>query len=285
MQNSPFLHFVVIGAMKAGTSSLYNYLSMHPELSLPHTEKEVNFFNNDDHWKAGIDWYKRNFEANDLNKGEVNPNYAMFPRCKVVPERLYSFSPDAKLIYILRDPIERLRSHIHHNYIKGLETRSLKEILEDKKDCMYYLSYSKYYSQLENFLPYYDKQQILIVTLENLSKEPTLVMQRIFDFLEVDPDYFSEEFRSRKHVSDDKVKPGELLKLFRNTSLMKFYQLFKPLLPLSFHAQGKRMLGQSIEKPNLTNAQISYLIEIFKVDIDKLRCLTEHNFHEWNHQY
>ena len=285
MSNNSFLDFVVIGAMKAGTSSLYNYLSMHPELSLPYTEKEVNFFNNEEHWKAGLDWYQTNFKANSLKKGEVNPNYAMFPTCKVVPERLYSLSPDAKLIYILRDPIERLRSHIHHNYIKGIENRSIKEIIEDKKDSLWYVAYSKYYSQLEKFLLYYDRNQILVITLEKLSKNPTYTMKQIFRFLEVNPDYFSEYFKVKQHISEDKVKPRKLLNIIRKTFLIEIYQQFKHLFPIYFHTQTKRILGKAIDKPNLTPSQTSYLVEIFQEDIAQLKEFTGHDFLEWQHQY
>ena len=285
MSNNYFLDFVVIGAMKAGTSSLYNYLSLHPELSLPYTEKEVNFFNNEEHWKAGLDWYRTNFENSELKKGEVNPNYAMFPTCKVVPERLSSFAPNAKLIYILRDPIERFCSHIHHNYIKGLETRSLQNIIEDREDSLWYIAYSQYYSQLERFLTYYDKNQILVITLEKLSQEPTLIMRRIFEFLEVNPNYFSESFQVKQHISEDKVKPGKLLTIIRKTAFSKVYQQSKYLFPMSLHKQTKKILGQAIEKPNLTIEQTSYLLKIFQEDIIKLKDFTSLDFYEWKHPY
>ena len=101
MLNSSFLNLVVIGAMMAGTSSLYNYLTFQPELSFSYAEKEVSLFNNDEHLQAGLSWYKNNFVENDLKKGEVNPNYIMFFTSKVVPGRIYSLVSNTRLIYIL----------------------------------------------------------------------------------------------------------------------------------------------------------------------------------------
>ena len=285
MKKSSFLDFVVIGAMKAGTTSLYNYLAQHPQLSVPCTEKEVNFFNNNSHWNAGISWYEKNFENNNLKRGEVNPNYAMFPRCQVVPERLYQFSPDVKIIYILRDPIERLRSHIHHNYIKGFESRSITEILEDQEDSLWYIAYSKYYYQLEKFLTYFERSQILVTTLENLSKEPISVMSYIFDFLEVDKNFFLNSYREKVHASNEKVKSGKLLNFLRKSPLMEGYQRLKPLIPLNTHIRAKRLLGKHIEKPNLNENQISYLQSLFCEDISNLEAFLECSFSNWKYDY
>lgn len=285
MKDLPFLSFVVIGAMKAGTTSLYSYLAKHPELSLPYTEKEVNFFNNEKHWDMGANWYVENFRENDLKRGEVNPNYAMFPRCQVVPERLYQFSPNIKIIYILRDPIERLRSHIHHNYIKGLEDRSIEEILSDQSDSLWYISYSKYFYQLEKYLKFFSKEQIFITTLEDLSSDPIATMNSIFEFLDIKKNLLPEACFRKNHDSNEKVKAGKMLELLRKTPLIKIYQSLKPILPINVHIGTKRLLGKHFEKPILNESQILYLKNIFHDDVVNLKKTMGNNFDHWKYNY
>ncbi|ACA99499.1 MULTISPECIES: sulfotransferase domain-containing protein [Cyanophyceae] len=285
MSNNEYLDFVVIGAMKAGTTSLYNYLTKHPELSLPYTEKEVNFFNNDEHWSMGIDWYAKNFKENTLKRGEVNPNYAMFPRCQLVPTRLHQFSPNVKIIYVLRDPIERFRSHIHHNYIKGLENRGIDEILEDKNDSLWYISYSKYCYQIEKILDFFNHDQLMILTLEELTDNPVSVMNSIFKFLGVKENAHIGDYTEINHASNEKVKAGKILNAIRKTPLINLYQSIKEIMPHQVHISAKRILGKYYEKPELSENQITYLKEVFREDIAGLEELTERNFLCWIHDY
>lgn len=285
MKSTSFLDFVVIGAMKTGTTSLHSYLTQHPELCVPYTKKEINFFNNDVHWAAGLDWYEQNFERGDLKRGEVNPNYSMFPRCQTVPQRIHKFSPNAKLIYVVRDPIERMCSHIHHNWIKGFEDRSLDEIMGDKKDSLWYLAYSRYYYQLEKFIQYFDKDQMLITTLENISAAPESAMREIFTFLEVDSSFWSDGYKKRGHASAEKVKPGRLLTMFRKTPLLDGYQTLKSVIPLDMHLRVKQLLGEQIEKPQLSSSQIIELQDIFSEDIAQLECFLGRSFSNWHHKF
>ncbi len=281
--------FVVIGAMKAGTTSLHAYLDLHREISMPFTIKEVNFFNRSDNWNRGISWYKSNFRLNNLKKGEVCPNYAMFPAFPEVPERMYSILPDARLIYILRDPIERMLSQIHHQLIDGRETREIAEIIADNTDRWHYRAYSMYYSQLEKFLAFYKKERILIVTLEMLNQSPQLVMSEVFSFLAVDSTFYSESFTRRYHDSSKKMSSGKFLKLINHAQLPKSLITVKSkvskLIPRQIYKKLRQRMEHYVPKPQLTASQRAKLVSIFKDDVAKLRSFTGHDFEEWKHRY
>lgn len=97
--------FIIIGAQKCGTTSLFNYLSKHPDVSLPE-EKEIHFF--DKFYNKGINWYKKNFLNDGMLTGEATPYYIYHPHVTV---RISSCCPNAKLIVMLRNPIDRAYSN------------------------------------------------------------------------------------------------------------------------------------------------------------------------------
>ncbi|MGC4020653.1 MAG: sulfotransferase domain-containing protein [Cyclobacteriaceae bacterium] len=111
---------MIIGAMKAGTTSLHDYLSKHPDVFMS-VQKELDFFVEQKNWKLGIDWYKKQFPVSTIAIGESSPNYTKSLIFGNVPDKIKSILPDVKLIYILRDPIKRLVSHYSHQYIDRRE--------------------------------------------------------------------------------------------------------------------------------------------------------------------
>ena len=121
-------NLIVIGAQKCGTSVLHYYLSLHPEVSMS-KPKELNFFIEERNWPRGVDWYTAHFDAEARVRGEASPNYTAFPQHQGVPERMASVVPDAKLIYMVRDPLERIAAHWVHNYAKRREKGDLAETL------------------------------------------------------------------------------------------------------------------------------------------------------------
>ena len=158
-------NLIVIGAAKCGTSSLHYYMNLHPQISMS-KEKELRFFVEEKNWHKGTEWYQSNFTGRTKIRGESSPVYTQYPHYAGVPKRMCSLIPEAKLIYIVRDPIERITSHYTMSYLNGKETRSMSDALADSNNR--YINDSKYYMQLEQYLQYYPTSQILIVTLEEL---------------------------------------------------------------------------------------------------------------------
>ena len=99
-------NLIIIGAAKAGTTSLHYYLGLHPEISMSQ-RKELRFFSHEKYWSRGIEWYESHFSGIAKIYGETSPSYAMYPRYPDPPERMHALVPHAKLIYVVSDPIER----------------------------------------------------------------------------------------------------------------------------------------------------------------------------------
>ncbi len=194
--------FLLLGAMKSGTTSLFDYLCRHPDIA-PGIRKEVHYFDNDfDHAPA---WYRAHFPEGPALTGEASPYYLFHP---LAPARAAARLPDARLLAILRDPIERAWSHYQHNLRKGREPRSFEEAIEAEPamveaetrrlvagNCPYsfphhrfsYLSRGFYHGQLQAWLEHFPRDRLLVVFSDDLEQHPEQVLDACFAHLGVAP--------------------------------------------------------------------------------------------------
>jgi len=202
----PLPGFLVIGAQKAGTTALYAYLREHPAITGP-SWKEVSFF--DRHYARGEAWYRGNFPNNlrvrgDL-VGEASPSYLFHP---LAPERVAGLVPEAKLIALVRNPVDRAYSHYQHEVALGREPLSFEDALaaEDERlrgeeerlvaDPTYfshawwnytYRARGLYAEQLERWLAVFAGEQLLVVPSDDLSADPGAAYARVLEFLGAAP--------------------------------------------------------------------------------------------------
>ena len=199
--------FVVIGAMKAGTVSLRHYLDEHPDVFITGggTFGEPNFFVAEDNWPRGRGWYESLFDGagGAAAIGECSPSYTMAPAFRGVPERMAQVVPEARLVYVVRDPIARMQSMYMHQVSAGRERRRAEVALLDDR----YLGPSLYGFQLAAFLDHFDRNQVLVIASEELRDRPREALSAVFDHLAVDPAVADLDKRHRDHRSIDKPVP------------------------------------------------------------------------------
>lgn len=294
-------NLIIIGAMKCGTTSLHHYLNLHPEICMSR-EKELNFFIEERNWSRGIKWYKSHFLGQAKIYGESSPNYTRYPFFQGVSERMFSIIPEIKLIYILRDPIERIISHYTHFYSDGTENRSIEEALTELNN-NFYLVRSQYFLQLEQYLKLFSDSNILIITSEELSNFPQITMKKIFQFLEVDYDFefklniksigevlkfgpaitsSSFNFNKKFHQSSIKTRkkiPGDSPII---TTLSKIFASLSPEIRYHVEKIIYRPFSHKIELPKINDTLRERLREYLTEDISKLKEYTGYEFKEWN---
>jgi len=199
---------IVIGAQKCATTSLHWYLGEHPEIEVA-TRKPLGFFVSAEArthgslpmtWERGVEWYAAACPDKGRIRLESSPDYTNFPRCKGVPERMKAVVPGARLIYIVRNPIERLVSHYLHNYAGNLEHRPIEEACLDMEGSTY-ITRGLYAMQLEQILAYFDQRQVLIVTREGLLIRRRETLSQVFRFLGVDETFWTHAFETVRHRS------------------------------------------------------------------------------------
>jgi hypothetical protein len=162
-----FPDFLIIGAMKAGTTSLYRWLDQQPEVFMS-PRKEPNFFCNESLWSKGPRWYENQFsEATPTQlRGEASVKYTAPEHSAKVARRILATLPWVRLIFVARHPIDRLRSHYLHQVLRGRERRTLGAALEQPNND--YMRYSMYDKSLQPFLDLFPKEQICVVRFEDL---------------------------------------------------------------------------------------------------------------------
>jgi len=272
-------NLIIIGAMKSGTSSLHYYLDQHPQIAMS-TPKELDFFIKEINWDRGIDWYKSHFSSNTKILGETSPNYSAFPQFRDVPERMHSLIPNAKLIYLVRDPIERMLSHYVHSVYMGRERRSPDEALADPDSL--YINRSKYYKQLDQYIQYYDKSNILVVSSEDLLRNRQGCLKSIFVFLGVDDNYVSSSFEEIRHLSSSRKRRttrvgGAILRAARSLRPLVPHRLRVSLDPLK-----KEITTRQIEKPRVAESTLREIRSQLRSDTEGLRRYTGRQFAEWS---
>jgi len=195
--------FLIIGAQKAGTSSLYSHLIQHPEV-LAATRKETGFFSQK--YEKGSSWYRTRFPSIEnidrgFVSGEATPEYFFHPHAA---RRIHHLLPDIRLILLLRNPVERAISHYYHCVKKGHEKLALEDALnaEDQRikdataemindDKIYSLDWQRYSykargiycRQLERYYDYFKRGQILIIHSKDLYESPAKVMKTVQDHI------------------------------------------------------------------------------------------------------
>lgn len=200
------LNFLVVGAARSGTTWLYHCLREHPELFLPE-RKELHFFDNDRLYNKGMDYYWEFFKGNDkgLKQGEVTPRYIVYEDALW---RIKKHFPEASIIVLLRDPVERAFSqYCYFRFNKKKEpSTSLKAALEADywED---YIYKSLYFRQMESVFRIFGRDNVLIAYYEDIGERPRELLREMYGFLGVDPNFSPEAAERRINGARLGVRP------------------------------------------------------------------------------
>ena len=190
--------FIIIGAAKSGTTSLHDYLERHPQISLSASDdpgvrnKEPCFFDAEVNWSRGVAWYRALFAAArpDQICGEASTNYTRFPQVPDVPERIATTVPGVRLIYLMRDPVERAYSHYVHRWTRELHPgepfrEPFERFVERDPMC---LDGSDYELQIRRYWAHFPREALLLLRMDDLLADPAALLRRVTTFLGVAPD-------------------------------------------------------------------------------------------------
>ncbi len=266
--NGTMPDFIIIGAMKCGTSTLQAQLGEQPGILMT-TPKEPNFFSDDEIFARGGDWYSALFEGarpGDL-KGEASTHYTKQPTYSQTVDRLVAAAPNAKLIYLMRHPIDRLVSHYIHEWTMGAVAKSLDDAADPAAP---YVAYGQYYRQLAPYIERYGKECILPVFLERMNVVPEAELRRVARFLGHAGEVAWRHDLGSQNVSRDRIKRfafyHQLVESAPATAMRR------ALAPKPLRDWIKARL-QMRTRPSLSAAKQNALTEIFDQDLKQLGAL------------
>jgi len=200
--------FLIVGAMKSGTSSLVHHCMNADHIAIPN--REIHFFDQDAQYAKGNKWYSDQLMLHVTSSttliGEKTPSYGCY---KKAARRIKDYCPQTKLIWIFRNPVDRTYSHYLHAKRKGSEFHNFKTALKREskragnKDHLLYLYRSRYHEHVSLYLEFMDKQQMLFLKFEDFTEYPDIVLSKMFKFLGLNlVDFkFEDEHRNKTVIS------------------------------------------------------------------------------------
>lgn len=185
--------FLVIGAAKSGTTTLYEYLCRHPQIFMS-TPKEPEFFARDEVYMRGLDWYASLLSETrpDQICGEASTKYMMYAEYPEAASRIAQALPNVKLIYVMRHPVDRAYSHFVQQIKTAQNTGAPLEVKETFEQNIArndrFLDHSNYLKQIEQYLQFFPRKSMLLLLMEDLTRTTTDTLSRICRFLGIQDD-------------------------------------------------------------------------------------------------
>ena len=286
----PKVDFFIVGAAKAGTTSLYSYLNKHPEIEMS-TIKEPDYFSNEFIEKQSLYYKKESIKSlnkyhslysdtKNLIRGEASVSYLFYEK---VPKKIFKYNSRSKVIIMLRNPSDRAYSHYLMDKRLGFVRESFENIVHKKSthknSALFYQQYielGQYAFQIKNYFDVFSKKNILIIDYDDFIYKSSEVMNKVCVFLNVENRSFSNTNKVYNKYTNASNKLVKVLYTFR--FLREFIgNFFSESLKIKIQA----LFFTDEKKPTLNSEIQIFLKEYYKVELEKLSKLLNQNYSKW----
>ena len=262
--------------MKAGTTTLYRYLMAHHEVCMSRA-KETDYFIQNKNFSLGEAWYRSQFSSGFKIYGEASPNYTMRDVFIGVAENLSRASPDAKLIFVARDPVARFVSQCNHLWLLGHMSVTPNELLTSKagQDA---LKVSFYNHQMQPFLDHFPRENLLILDFEDLKTAPQAVFDQVCHHIGASqmpvPD-----IGAQNDAASLARMPGWVQRFWQSKAARRL----DPIVSRGVRDVARKLLSQGPQRtaPELTPDILETVSEAVTEDANAFRALSGLPFSDW----
>ncbi len=291
---------LVIGAMKAGTTALHYYLDLHPEVSMSRP-KELNYFVDEPvsetevcsltreelsvvlqhprNGKRGLDWYMSQFDGSAAVHGEASPEYTS-PWYPYAAQRMAAVVPEAKLVFIVRDPIERAIKDYLTLHAVGWDSRGPESALGAPRAM--YIGRSRYYSVLKPYLELFGAANVLVLSQEELRSRRRETMRTVYAYLGVDDSFWDPRLERERNPTTARPRKAVVERVLDRTGLRT---QVVPRLPSEAKWVLERAflrIGGRASQPNLSTEIRDRMAEALRPEVAELRAVTGKRFPDWS---
>jgi hypothetical protein len=253
----------IIGAMKSATGTLHNSLKFHPDVFMCEPKEPCYFvereqlnwpFIEDMGFWRGEEHYLELFRPAGAATvvGESSTMYTKLPQITGVPDRIAEFDPQARLVYVMRDPVDRAISHYWHSVRWDRQRLSPEEALRTDPQ---YREVSYYAMQLRPYLDTFGRDQVYTLTMESLSRDPLGTVRSLLEWLGLDPEQLASPEQQIQHNKTPEVEI-ERLKRFAPLERIRWskpYRMIRPLVPASIRRSGRKASSEVIERTDISD--------------------------------
>lgn len=285
----------IVGASKAGTSTLHSYLAEHPQILMSKFKEPAFFLGPTDPKRdrlAVSDRYRNDsatyFQLFDKAKsciyaGESTTGYTWIPRFEGVAERICHFNPQARVIYLMRDPVERTISHYWWNVRHEGESRAPLDAI--RKDRLYN-DVSNYAMQLLPYIEQFGCDQVKPVLFEDLTADPIKTLDEITEWLGIDPLVPTSAKARHENVTPCEVTQSRNRPRLHRLRESHLWNAVGPRVPAVVRRIGRSMVERRVDRKNVSmDGVVGFLRPIQRDQTEELRGLIELSFHKWDSLY
>ena len=285
------VNFFIVGAPKSGTTSLYYYLDEHPEVEMSR-EKEPDYFSHESIQNQGMYYGNQRIDSekkyhslfNKASKGvifgEASVSYLFY---NTVAEKIKRYNSDAKIIIMLRNPIDRAFSHYLMDFRLGLVSDSFENIINKTSKAknthlffQQYIEVSEYSNQIDRYLKEFDANKILFIDYEDFKKDTSKVVRNVYAFLDINSEYKANIYK--KHNPFTMSKNNFIRFIY---SFIFIRNILTLLFPKKLVASIRSLFFKQDNKPVLSEETRRQLKQYFKKDVLKLNQIMNKNFSKW----
>lgn len=287
----------LVGAMKSGSSALTFHLHAHPQIFMTMRPKEPSYFVAREQlkevypqmerlglWK-GEECYLALFKGADNARvvGDASQNYARLNRVTGVAERIAAFNRDARILYIMRDPVERTISHYWYMVLNFGERRDISEAIKRDRD---YLDTSYYAMQLKPYIELFGRENVKAITSEAMRSSLIPTMQGVYEWLGVDRTFEPPNKSFEVNITPEQVSQVRGLGLLHQVKHSKLWSAIGPSVPRPIRALGNRLSVKTVKRKNVqVDKVMEFLRPIQQNQTSELADLLGRGFTEWTTLY
>ena len=272
----PLPSFFVVGPPRTGTTWIHDVLRQH--VNLPSPTKETRFF--DVHFQRGLKWYRAHFpgSSTDHPMGEIAPTYFASAQAR---ERIAQTIPQAKLVFVFRNPVQRLISLYRVKRAYGMYSWSLEQALDLDPEL---IASGMYATSLRDWQRAFRKDQLLLTIYDDLRKEPQRYIDRLSDFICIPRIALNKSQLKRSHSSEAMTEPRSYLVTRMGTTVadwLKARRLDDVVAAVRNSSLIKLFIGGGSPFKELSQDVLHRLTEIFRPEVDELETILDRDLSAW----